>query len=87
MGIKNVLHRIVKYKVIELLSKRRLVWLEWNVGQWENPTNSPDVYKEKWFHGKISRDEVRLEINEWMNEWIMKFLSRLNFYYTIVEIS
>jgi hypothetical protein len=22
--------------------------------------NSPDVYKEKWFHGKISRDEVYL---------------------------
>ena len=20
--------------------------------------NSPDIYKEKWFHGKISRDEV-----------------------------
>jgi len=22
--------------------------------------NSPDVYKEKWFHGKISRDEAEL---------------------------
>ncbi|UJR10208.1 hypothetical protein I4U23_014422 [Adineta vaga] len=28
-------------------------------GKW-NSTTSPDVYKEKWFHGKIGRDEAEL---------------------------
>ncbi|CAF0962217.1 unnamed protein product [Adineta steineri] len=28
-------------------------------GKW-NTMNSPDVYKEKWFHGKIGRDEAEL---------------------------
>jgi hypothetical protein len=27
-------------------------------GKWAN-TNSADIYKEKWFHGKISREEVQ----------------------------
>ena len=28
------------------------------LGQWDPIPTNPDVYKEKWFHGKISRDEV-----------------------------
>jgi hypothetical protein len=35
------------------------VTLFYHLGKW-NPMNSQDVYKEKWFHGKIGRDEVNM---------------------------
>ncbi len=35
------------------------VTLLYHLGKW-NPMNSQDVYKEKWFHGKIGRDEVSM---------------------------
>lgn len=52
---KNVLFLIVLNKVYILffLSGSSDHYL----GQWDT-MNSPDVYNEKWFHGKISRDDV-----------------------------
>ncbi len=57
--IKNVLFPIINNKQYQV---RNLIILSSHLeedclGQWD-PITNPDVYKEKWFHGKISRDEV-----------------------------
>jgi hypothetical protein len=48
------------------------------LGKW-NPINSSDVYKENWFHGKISREEVRIYPREY-NIYYWVYFPRLNFY-------
>ena len=54
---KNVLFHIVNNQVIDSIVSSSGIFYEDHLGQWDS-INNPDVYKEKWFHGKISRDEV-----------------------------